>query len=401
MEIRKLYPHEYVQYEAICQMVFFEMERIDIHEKMKEPEKHGDDNPIWGAFDSKGRLCSAVMVIPEIMRINGHNTNVGIAGGVVTLQEARGKGAIDRIMERAFAAMRDEEDQIFSFVYPFSYSYYRRLGYETCCPRHRAIIPVDQFKQYPYPTRLERFEKGGDSTPFREVYKDFTRNRNFAIVRDDEAWEEILDRDPYRDLQFTFLHRDEGGKPDAYVLYDTKQNEEEGNTAEIKEFCWKTVQGFHHVLGFFGKLGSEYEKVSWNSGDLDVHTLFSESWELETEFESAGMARLTDICRPLTLLTQPAGSGSVSIGVTDKFLSGNSGVYEVQWEPGIKLCRARKTAALHTPDLECSQETLVQLITGYSTPREALYRQGTIIRSNRDSLTALFPKRALFMTEHY
>ena len=416
MTIRQLTPTEFVHYEAICQKVFFHEPRVNSRQKLQDPAAHAsEDDLIWGAFNEAGNMCAGLVVIPLTLRMNTAASLANAIGGVVTLPEARGQRCIHQIMAAAFRHMR-EGGQVFSILYPFSFPYYRQFGYEMALADQRAEIPLERFFHYKYPARLESIDANADAAPFKLVYEKFTAQYNLAIVRTDENWAEMLDRDPYDDLAFTFLHRDEAGHPDAYVLYTVDKNEEEGDKLDIEELAWTTPAGLHAIFGFFGKLGAEFTHIIWSPpSDMLMQSLFPDPSEVDVEWEAAGMNRIINVCAALETLAAPAGSGWVTIAVTDAFLPENSGLYCVEWANGKLNVRSNTPSeaavtaatalsptveAASAPDLITDIETLAQLVTGYLTPADAQYKKGIIVNSHT-RLTALFPRKTLYMKERY
>jgi predicted acetyltransferase len=402
MEIRKLKPEEHIHFSGICQTVFFDIERKDIREMAKKPLEHEEKDSIvrLGVFDEKGKLQSAVRVIPFTMRMNGHNVKMGGLGAVVTRPEARGKGQMNLLMAEAFREMR-ESGQIFSFLYPFSFRYYRKFGFEMCYAYDKVKIPVKELREYICRVNAAPFEPGDSIVPYEKIYKYFTRERNLSIVRDKEDWTQILERDPYQDLEFTYLFHDAAGRAVAYILYDAEQDDDDGNRLIIKECCWITPEAFHMVLGFLAKLGAEFEYVLWNApSDINICTLFPEGFDLEWKRESAGMNRIVDVAAALSVLKAPERSGRVAIGVTDNFLTENTGTYAVEWENGaITVEKIGDVGPM--PDIETSVETLSQLVTGYITPEAAMYKKDTAVLGSLAGLNKLFQYRNLYIMERY
>ena len=356
------------------------MERREIGAILQDPYAHANnDNEIWAAFDYKGKMCSAVTVTPVTLRINGRDTPTGAIAGVVTRPESRGRGYIGHIMRYAIPNML-ANGQVFSLVYPFSFRYYRKFGYEICYPYQQVTIPIEMFNHYPYPSQTEAFSKGDDIAPFMDVYESFTKDRNLSAVRSKEDWTRILNRDPYMDLHFTYLHYDSAGRADSYVFYNPVK-ENGGHILQIEECCWRTVYGLHRILGLFGKLSSEYEFVRWNApNDLDIHALFPEPRSIIWNTQPAGMIRIVDVVGALSRLTAPEGVGSLSIGVTDEFLPENTGVYQIKWESGNLSVSQQNDGEV---ELDTNIETLAQLITGYTSPHEALYSKSAYDKKDK------------------
>jgi len=402
MDIRKVTPVERIQYNGICTTVFFDMQRTDIRTQLKNPQDHlrdEHDDPCWGAFDEKGQLQSAIIVNSYNMMMNGREVKMGGIGGVVTRPESRGKGLIRRIMDKAFPAMVEEAGQTFSFLYPFSYSYYRNFGYEMCLDYNKVNIPMEEINGYPYPKNIQPFEPGDDMTPVMEIYKEFTQNRNLAIVRDKDNWEYILNRDPYKDLKFTFVNYDENGVANAYVLYNVQKSGNYDNRLQIRELCWRTKEGLHNIFGFFAKLSSEFSSVEWNAPcDVNVHALFSEAYNASWSINAAGMNRVVNVKAGLATLRAPSGSGKITLDVTDAYWKDNSGKYTIQWDAG-NLTVAKGTS--ENVDMAVSVETLAQLVTGYMTPCEVALKKDVVTYSNHLALEQLFPKQRLFIVERF
>ncbi|MCL2840258.1 MAG: GNAT family N-acetyltransferase [Defluviitaleaceae bacterium] len=388
MNIRKLIKEEFSQHEGICQKVFFDIPR----RPLEEAQHDGDENVSFGAFDDGGQLQSALTILPYTMRVNDQHVKMGGIGNVVTLPEARGKGFVREIFRAAFSEMIDA-GQMFSFLFPFSYVYYRKLGYEMCHPVQMVSIPIDAFASYRNGAQFEAYTQGHSTKPFAEIYEGFAQCRNLSIVRSEDNWKKILNRDPYHKLQFTYLGSD------AYILYDAEKSLE-GNRLVIKECCWKTPEALGDIFGFLSNMGAEFSHVKWMLPcDVNIHALFPELYKIDWQINSSGMNRIMDVQAALSTLHVPEGSGKITINVEDSFWKSNSGAYIVEWESG-KLV-AKKLQSVVSADLSTTIQTLTQLTTGYLTPEESMYKPCTTILGAYKELAALFPKQKLFMTERF
>ena len=398
MKIRKLKPEENVHKLLLHSTCFLDFEPEDRYEWLKDPMAHSEGyENAWGGFLEDGTLCSCVEYTPLDMQFNNRPVSTGIVSGVATLPEARNKGFVREMLKSIFTEMKDN-GQIFSFVYPFSYSYYRKFGYEQSYTRYQAEIPISSMVGYPYPDGVKSYRKGGDFSDFAAVYNAFIRDKNMAILRDSDAWQEILDRDPHLKREYTYLHYSEQGEADAYILYKPEELNGDGGTLLVQELAWSTPCGLHAMLGFIHGLRTEYENMKWEYPNcVDVFSLFAESWEISIGWTSAGMSRIVDLPKVLELLDAPTANGQVVIDVSDAFLPWNTGKYLIAWEDG-------KLSVSHTDmpaDMETNIEVLTQLVTGYISPTQALAKKGIRIHSKMDNLTALFPKKYMYMMEHY
>jgi predicted acetyltransferase len=399
MTVRKIKPKENVQKLLIESTCFLSVETEDRYEWLKKPMAHTEGYEHgWGGFDAHGNLCSSMQILPVEMRFNKKSVSAGIAASVATLPEARNKGYIRELFRAVLTDMK-ENNRIFSFVYPFSYAYYRQFGYEHAYTRFQMEIPMEQLKGYPFPDSIKPYRKGNEFTDFSNIYHSFTKDKNLAIIRDEGQWNEILDRDPHLKREYTYLHYNGQGKADAYLLYKPEEvNGSDGGPLLVQELAWLNKDGLHAMLGFMHGLRTEYESVKWETPNcVDVFSLFPESWDVSISWKAAGMNRVVDLEKALILLEPPASGGSAVIGVNDKFLPWNTGRYQILWENnGISVSKTDLP-----PDMETDIETMAQLVTGYITPLEASHKKGTVIHTKTEALTALFPKRHLYMMEHY
>ncbi|MCL2202765.1 MAG: GNAT family N-acetyltransferase [Defluviitaleaceae bacterium] len=404
IEVREISPSERIHYSALCLSVFLTGRRWDVRAALADPTKSEESDdptfPVWGAFE-KGKLLSALTINPYTLRMNGHEVKMGGIGGVATLPEARGRGLVRKLMGPVFDAMR-EAGQVYSFLYPFSFAYYEKFGYALCYDYRQATIPIGEFSSFPYPANIAPHAPEEDFTPFAQIYEAFTRHRNLCAVRNARDWARLLNRDPYLKLQFTYLNRDPAGNPDAYVLYETGvRSHSSDNVIKVRELCWASPQGLHAIFGFFGKMSPEYRAVNWNIPQgVNLQAILPDPYAVEWAIRATGMNRIVDVNAVLAMLPAPAGSGRARIHVTDDFQPENSGHYTLEWENDILT--AHKKEGFHADaDLETPITTLAQLVTGYIHPREAHYRTDTKINGNLHVLSALFPKKDLYILERF
>jgi len=400
IEIRKLKPEENIQRLLAHSVCFLGSPPQDKEALLKNPEEHTEGHDTsWGAYDETGRQLSQMQVIPAKILINNQPTSAGLICGVTTLPEARNGRLVRKIFEKVMPIMK-EEGMVYSMLYPFSFEFYRKFGYEQGYMRPKATFPVSELARYPYPNGMKAHEKGDPCDDFNKVYEAFTRDKNLAIVRGSKEWEEILKRDPYKKREFAYIHYNAKGEPDGYILYKSEKKDLNYSLLNILELAWTGKPGLEAMLGFIHGLRSEYSDVSWPiPGGFDIFGVgvIPEPGKITYARGSLIMNRIMDVGAALSLMKAPTGSGNVSIFVTDKFIDTNTGIYVVSWEGG-NLSVDKTT---RPPDMELDVETLVQLNTGYLTPAQVIYRDGVAIHSKMEELSALFVKQDLYQMEYY
>ncbi|WP_303220159.1 GNAT family N-acetyltransferase, partial [Enterococcus asini] len=102
----------------------------------------------YGSFDEEGKLASQVMATPFQVDLFGDQHTMAGIGFVATYPEYRSQGRIDRIMKQLLADCR-KEGVTLSYLAPFSYSFYRRYGYELTFERAVYEVPAVEWPDSP------------------------------------------------------------------------------------------------------------------------------------------------------------------------------------------------------------------------------------------------------------
>jgi len=76
-----------------------------------------------------GKIISALLIIPAEILINGFKVKMGGIGGVCTLPDYRRRGYAGELLRYTVKEMR-RSGFITSILYPFSFAYYRKFGWE-------------------------------------------------------------------------------------------------------------------------------------------------------------------------------------------------------------------------------------------------------------------------------
>ena len=398
METRKIKKSEEIYSSFIGTVSFFGKMSENYAERMTPPETDETDKNSWACFDGAGKMCSRMTTDDYKIHFDGHVADMCGVAGVATLPEKRNLGCVRALFETALPEIR-ERGFIFSYLYPFSYAFYRKFGYELCYARNEVTIPGNLFKEYPYDKNFTMYEKGDDISGYKSVYEQFARDKNLSFVRDDSAWESMVARDPYTTGRYAYLHRDASGDADAYVLFKVGDYDMDGpNTMRTTELAWTSADGLRAAFGFLGGYSPQFDDIFWEAPDgLNIHPLFTETADIKVSRPASGMNRIVNVAKALRLLRVPGGTGRAVLSVLDETLPVNSGAYEIEWENGASSVKPVSKAA----DLETDVQTLAQLATGFITPSAARLKRNVIINGNEAALEALFPIKELYLLEKF
>jgi predicted acetyltransferase len=396
MEIRKIRPEEKILETMLCNIVYVWQESEGFRAKLENPLEHSEGyEKVWAGFDGAGKMCAVTTVNNHQVRFNGHTAHMGGVGAVGTLPEARKGGYIRRIFERILPVML-EEGKVFSYLYPFSYQFYRKFGYELCYTPNRITVPMTFFGEYPFPDGMDQYFPGTDISELMSVYNEFIKDKNLPLVRDEAFFRRRADKDPYSTRHYAYLHRDKSGKADAYLLFQSVGGIED-RELKVRELIWNSPQALHAMFGFIAQLGAEFTTLTWDApSSVNLPSLFSAGFDYKVETPPHGMNRILNLKRAFEMMPAPKTPGRVTIGVTDDALPVNSGTYTVEWDGTVTLKPSSGAC-----DMETDIQTLTQLVTGFLSVDQVRLKRSAVINGGAESLRELFVRRDLYIADYF
>ena len=370
-----------------------------------------DDPPhwSWGVFE-KGKLVSGMDEHEYLMRFDGHSVPMSGIGGVGTLPEARRGGLVRSLFQRFYEEAR-EKGVVFSTLSPFSYPFYRNLGYEVACSRILLTIPSELFLKQKLQGSFTQIFPGDDTAPLNEVHRQYIDDLNHGIHRDhwadNRAWKQFTRNDPYAKGIFLFLWRDDEGRARGYIKYEDIHKGDD-NILSVRELAFTDREALYGVLSLVGGLCAQFEQFQWLMPDfLDPMDFLNADRELEQQIQPRDMSRILHVQRALELMRRPPGEGEYVIEVEDELVPANRGRYLVEYGPGsggaAGTGESRVSLTQRDADLRCDIGVLSQLVTGYRTLEKALRtrRTGLELYSNRETLERVFTLRPQHLTEYF
>nr|MBR4281942.1 GNAT family N-acetyltransferase [Clostridia bacterium] len=347
-----------------------------------------------GVFGENGELLSAMMQIPYEIRFCGETASMVGIGGVVTDPVARKGGAIRAIFEQDLPA-KYEEGYVFSALYPFSYRFYGKFGYIWTKFGREYRVPRESLR-----TDLRRADEivrvlpGENDQGMADVYAQYVADKNFAVLRTEEMWNERRKGTPWENLKHAYVLRI-GGKPAAYWIGKHERGED-GATLYMQDLAWTCQAGLEAVFAMIRGMNEiSTIKVTARSG-FEPALLCDEQWDVTIAGESQGMVRVVNAARALAMLPAPVTPGAVTIEVTDGQIPANCGRFTVAGDGEVlTVFRDDKTA----PDIRCNIQGLSALVVGRHTFADAA-ALGIVDLANprkADFAEILFTKRDLHL----
>ena len=72
---------------------------------------------------------------------------------------------------------------MFSCLYPFSHSFYRKFGYELCQLPTAWQVPAESLRHLPCSCQVDMLQPGCDLSPLKQVYDAYLGQCQLAIQR--------------------------------------------------------------------------------------------------------------------------------------------------------------------------------------------------------------------------
>jgi predicted acetyltransferase len=400
-EIRRLKPEDIPQLNRMHTVVYNLRKDYSEEEEQKEDPLDHPAHWTWGVFDN-GKLLSGMHELDFLMRFDGHSVRMSGIGGVGTLPEARKGGHIRRIFEQLLPEAY-EKGVIFSSLTPFSHDFYRLFGYEIACARNNITIPSKDFLRIKPHGQFVPVFPGDDTQALQGVHAAYIAGLNQGICRDywpdNRGWKRFTQDDPYATGTFIYLWKDDQGKPQSYIKYQDKE-EDDGHIMSVLELAFIDREGLYGALGLVGGLSAQFEKFRWLMPTfIDPCDFLGEAWDIEQEFKPRDMTRIINVKAALEMMRRPSGEGGYVVETEDPHITANNRKYLVEFaHEGTRVTPTQKES-----DLRCDIRVLSQLVTGYRTLENALYsrQSGLELCGNRETLSRVFTQRPQHITEYF
>ncbi len=360
---------------------------------VRESEKEPLEDEVWGAFDDDG-TCMATVFTPEYKSwyYGKTVTCVGI-GGVATLPEYRRRGAVRGIFTEIFR-QAPERGWAVSYLYPFSFDYYRQFGYEMLFKKHRMVLTMKVLSKFPRNSdaKLYTFRNPEMKKDILAVYNAFAETRRTMFMRDENT--HAYSDDPYSSKRWTYIHYS-GNTPDALV---TIRLENDGLT--IRELCYTSRDALCSMLGFLRAFDGQAFEIRFTDlpDTQDLDAVIGEYVDVEYSSEASGMGRILLLEKLLKNTVYPLEHGCFRLRCDD-MLEWNCGVWEVHYGDG--LVHVSKLPWDSEYDISASIQSLSRLILcgGYTT-ESASYLPDVEVKNGDDFFRA-FPEGRCYVLDRF
>ncbi len=247
------------------------------------------------ALGIKAPGLMACLLIIDFEIYFGKSATVAMGGiaAVASLAEARGRGYAGALLRNALERMRDR-GQAFSMLFPFSWDYYRRFGWDWIGEQRRYSVPTHILKPSPE-TEYVRAAGASDRSIIETLYTEYGRRYRGPILRDEALWNGILN-DTDGHFNFTYLY-EKDGVAEGYLCFRGGSEEE----TRVREFVALTSRARAGLLGLLRRHDMKIKRFTWTAPADDLFWADGYHKEIETKLTPVVQARIVDVVRALEL----------------------------------------------------------------------------------------------------
>lgn len=315
--------------------------------------------------EDEGLIVSTLICQPLPVYVNGSPVPHASTGAVATIPEARCKGCAGAMMAECVRLLRSEGVYL-SSLWPFSYPYYRKFGWEIGAEVRNYSAPAKVFAEFGSGVGC-RLATPEDKAQIRSVFSEWAPGYNCLTQRTEVWWERVIGfRLLPTDAGHATVVHETDGKIDSYAAYRTT---EEPTSIYVLEMAFDEPRQRKDMLAWVAATVDPEASVSFGApiDDLFLQEIPNPRL-LNTGISPSFQFRVTDPPRAMECMeVDDEVSGCVSFCLTDP-------VFAEGWEFGIEV--GDGSVSLTKPDrkrrLKTSVETFARLYSGYLTAYDAL-----------------------------
>ncbi len=294
------------------------------HIHQGEPGKIDDEKSTsFGIYEDSGLQASLEINHYKIYMGNDVQLKMGGIGGVACMPASRGKGYAGEVLKHALKMMKEREEHA-SFLFPFSWDFYRKYGWDWTGVQRTYTVPTNILKSSPE-TEYVRAITAEDWKVIGSVYEAYSKQYRGMMIRSDKHWEDILKHEE-KTLTFSYAYsRDE--KIEGYFVLRGGKKEE----THIRELITLTPRAYKGLLGLLKRHDMQMDKFSWAAPENDPLWSQLYHWDIETKLEPATSARVVDVAGAIAAW-QPATplKGKFTLKVQDEYAPWNTASWKVE-----------------------------------------------------------------------
>ena len=393
MEIRPIRKSEFDELKKVMMQAF-----VLTKERVNRWFTEDMDLSITRALFVDGRMKSVLTIYPFQVWFNARKIPMGGFSGVASPPESRRKGYTRKLMEYSLKDMKEKDFPI-SFLYPFSFDFYRKFGWEHASdwkmysfdPKDLAEMPASKGEMLPFSKKELQLTN--------QVYNEFSKTKTCSLVRDKKHWLERVMASYERD-KYSYLWKDSRGKVQGYIIYEIIDHGDFKRTVKVRELVALKHEARCAIFSFLRNHDSQAQKIEFRAPIDDPSAAYFANPRIDIKIVPAFMARIVDLITALESKKYPKElKGEVVFELNDKLGSWNDGTFSLAIEEGKG--HAKRTNK--KPDFSCDIKTFSQIYCGYIDLIQAASVGKLAVKNNNklDKINKLFSEATPYLNDFF
>jgi predicted acetyltransferase len=354
-----------------------------------------------GVFD-KSTLAATLGVYRVNLHWGDTKVPMGAVSNVACRADYRNQGLAGRLIKHALIEMKFN-GQFLSGLCPFSYSYYRKHGWDWIGEKNVSVFPLNKIPLFDAPGYRSRLYENTEAIPYvRDVYDAYAKRFRGMFDRNGsdypDFWRARLGKNHDRITYTVVCEEKKTKQTGGYFVFSFPKD---GDTIELKDFIANSPDAYKALLNVIGAYSTQMKKVKWTVPLEAPLSIWLTEHELEQSLSPLFMGRITDVEAAFSALSLPWDvAASVKIEVDDPVCEWNRGVFEIVSEHG-------KTTAQKIPgassDVSISIQALSQAYWG-APSLERLRSAGVVLVSDElgfEALGRILPPSICFLADDF
>jgi predicted acetyltransferase len=363
--IRTLRPEEFERYKALETQAFVITDLQRYNEWVESRVKPSPES-VW-VLEEDGEIKTQLRIIyPRLWLGQGTVAMAGITS-VATPPEYRRQGHLKKLLTAVLHDLHESGYGI-STLYPFSFPFYKKFGYEQASTRKNISVKIDALQKFKSTTgghwkqaTVAQWEE------FNQIYEKLCQGKFGPISRDKQIWEGFFKGWGGKG-HTSYLWHDKQGQPQAYIIYSFEEPKDSGREINVTTMGWTNRLAFYELLAFLANHDSQARKVNFSlSPSEDFFALLDDPRQAEIELNPGYMLRILDVARALEERAwQEDLKGTFSMVLRDDGLEWNNRAVQIEVANG--KAQVKPLTDVDKAGLSCDIRQLSQLYAGYLSP---------------------------------
>jgi len=367
-------------------------------EPPKPAEVEKRESLLLGIFDG-ARLVACSTTHHLRVAWESQELAMGGIGGVACTTDQRGRGHVGRLLQHALIAMREDGEHL-SGLFPFSFPFYRRHGWDWVGERRAYTIPTREIPSFAEGRSVRCYDGPEALDLVRPIYEQWSSRYRGMTTRSGSGpdfWNSALAHHDKRTTYVYVYHNPETDIAEGYLTFRYPSGDEPGRVGEFFTLTAAAQRGLISVLHYYG---TQVSKVTAGGPADDPLTLHIMHNEIETAASPLFMGRVVDVRSALqALVPKGAANGRLNLLVRDAICDWNNGTFEISIEDSTVNATITSQSAGVTLDIQ----SLTQAFWGHPN-LDALRAAGRVDVTDEGQyaiLSSLLPRKICYLQDFF